>query len=1548
MNREAQILQALANRSLSMEARRALTDELYDVRAEAARRHEASRSIDFDAASAHLTPVQPHVHHTAETDWLGRVAAHGKTAQQIHAAAKAEASRWFTTIHPQIVADRTEFAIQATGKAHQWAGQWGDDFRSAVASFLQQAGHLAGFKVAECSDDDSGEDGEDGDSNGDAEKSNPPMSGEDGEVEDDDDYDGPRKESSRRSARLVNVWDLQPGDVLLRGEGATPDPENDTVEKVDGVNGMWIVDFTNGQSTPPLGNGQVYVASRRTVAESRSDKKVPISEVKAGDVIGWGDDPSLDMEVLSIEMDPTINKYRVQTPEGEATYPATNMVTILASRRTARWGDNEVEFRGQRFVWEQDGDEVILYSLMNDGGDELDRMPISGWGEDATAEQTAQELARSWVNDGMHLKGFTGRRRLAADGQTCSVCGDKIAQTDGSWHHDNGEKHDHEAKPGGSKESSRRVAAESCGQKTKVRIGNQSEMTVTCHRPAGHSGDHEGITLDSDDNPIAYRFSSLRTKVATQQHMVVQRGTMVPTAGPFLSKADADAAAEYLNGVYGLQDNYVATVLNDDMPGNPISYDEWRQTRQASRRSAKRTRPKRTVGYTNSYGLNDEGPTGMRRGDRVWIEGAVRATVLYVGFDDINEYLAINPEELGFKMYQDSYPVAVTTGDGVRIVQFDALSPRAVTASKRIASTTVKDANGNDVEWGYEFDDDYANTEGEPAVAVFLYDDNGEVLDAVGGVTLSSLDISDHGNVNISREDEAYCRSIAQDMAAARTASRRTSGGAPSGETDDAAQESQSPSTQEYTDESDFDVADDFDEGRYGSRTASVGQIVRDSGWSAPFKTLEGESQPRTRSMSVDALGKGGGNLLITLTFNWPTYEVRVDPYPGKVVAKGETGSLGIIEMAALDWIKKNVTPEWYMAEKEKAMASVAGLRRRASDVPSPSPESQNGYGESSLPDVTVSGAPEDTNLGWIDDDPEDAYDQAPQDSVGPFDASLRSARDRATSPRLGDQTACRFCGGDIEWGGDVWRDRGGNTTCADSGYAQFDENGASIPFPEGQKHQPVSDRLGARQAAQVTRFEDGHSEWKCNRCNATVERWRGETDVVCPNCGTWYNSGGQQLRDDWQGNESYYDDDISDLEGFERQQSRYESSLRQAADGDTSFCRLCGKKLEQMEYIWYPLKASPLQRDVGQHYCVPARLTGRPGEFGPDGVLVPGTPGGEGGQHDAPAGTIFDGGGNAIKIARTAGASSIVTSTAGEQFRVVGGSLVRVGWTIDDARKVLREKQYATVDGILLDATSANALVQAYDGLNPENRAKLESMSLDRAMSIVWKLFSKTGSDESGMEPDDTNLGWIAEGDPNAQDEFAFEAPDFPIANEASLHVGQLRIEEGVGYASGNPIFTVQYMPDNEDSWSYGVWENVKTFLSRDDAERYIADHEAKFPKDSSLHQAMPNPVDLGIQVGDIFYSSWGYDQTNVDFYQVVGLTGASVKVRQIAQRTVRSGGPGGDSVVAVPDHFVGEVMTKRIQNYSDRPSFSLNSYSDASLWDGTPKYQTGFGFGH
>lgn len=69
-----------------------------------------------------------------------------------------------------------------------------------------------------------------------------------------------------------------------------------------------------------------------------------------------------------------------------------------------------------------------------------------------------------------------------------------------------------------------------------------------------------------------------------------------------------------------------------------------------------------------------------------------------------------------------------------------------------------------------------------------------------------------------------------------------------------------------------------------------------------------------------------------------------------------------------------------------------------------------------------------------------------------------------------------------------------------------------------------------------VIRFPDGHSEWPCVRCHATVTRYRGEGDVDCPRCDTPYNAAGQRLRDDWRANPSNWDDNISDLDGFEMQ----------------------------------------------------------------------------------------------------------------------------------------------------------------------------------------------------------------------------------------------------------------------------------------------------------------------------------------------------------------------------------------------------------------------------
>jgi hypothetical protein len=64
---------------------------------------------------------------------------------------------------------------------------------------------------------------------------------------------------------------------------------------------------------------------------------------------------------------------------------------------------------------------------------------------------------------------------------------------------------------------------------------------------------------------------------------------------------------------------------------------------------------------------------------------------------------------------------------------------------------------------------------------------------------------------------------------------------------------------------------------------------------------------------------------------------------------------------------------------------------------------------------------------------------------------------------------------------------------------------------------------------------------WHCGRCGAHLERYRGQGDQTC-SCGAWYNASGQRLRDDWTDNPAGGDDDLDDLEGFERQSLRREA----------------------------------------------------------------------------------------------------------------------------------------------------------------------------------------------------------------------------------------------------------------------------------------------------------------------------------------------------------------------------------------------------------------------
>ena len=107
------------------------------------------------------------------------------------------------------------------------------------------------------------------------------------------------------------------------------------------------------------------------------------------------------------------------------------------------------------------------------------------------------------------------------------------------------------------------------------------------------------------------------------------------------------------------------------------------------------------------------------------------------------------------------------------------------------------------------------------------------------------------------------------------------------------------------------------------------------------------------------------------------------------------------------------------------------------------------------------------------------------------------------------------------------------------------------------------------------------------------------------------------------------------------------------------------------------------------------------------------------------------------------------------------------------------------------------------------------------------------------------------------------------------------------------------------------------------------------------------------GVKVGDIFSASWGYEQTNVDFFQVVALVGeSSVRVREVCPEILESSPvssmsedriykitnkllPPVSRSVFITDQENGDIKRLTL-GYKDEPKFKLTSYADAYLCKG------------
>lgn len=101
-------------------------------------------------------------------------------------------------------------------------------------------------------------------------------------------------------------------------------------------------------------------------------------------------------------------------------------------------------------------------------------------------------------------------------------------------------------------------------------------------------------------------------------------------------------------------------------------------------------------------------------------------------------------------------------------------------------------------------------------------------------------------------------------------------------------------------------------------------------------------------------------------------------------------------------------------------------------------------------------------------------------------------------------------------------------------------------------------------------------------------------------------------------------------------------------------------------------------------------------------------------------------------------------------------------------------------------------------------------------------------------------------------------------------------------------------------DQWKDAI-EITKHFLGYGSDFNLDEELPYKKPKEPEIQATQNNDI----KVGDIFYSSWGYDQTNIDYYKVVSIspTKKTVKIIRICSKTLENTGFMSERVVPNPD---------------------------------------------
>ena len=95
----------------------------------------------------------------------------------------------------------------------------------------------------------------------------------------------------------------------------------------------------------------------------------------------------------------------------------------------------------------------------------------------------------------------------------------------------------------------------------------------------------------------------------------------------------------------------------------------------------------------------------------------------------------------------------------------------------------------------------------------------------------------------------------------------------------------------------------------------------------------------------------------------------------------------------------------------------------------------------------------------------------------------------------------------------------------------------------------------------------------------------------------------------------------------------------------------------------------------------------------------------------------------------------------------------------------------------------------------------------------------------------------------------------------------------------------------------------------------------------------------------GQIVEYSWGYDQTNIDYFVITKRTPKMVTLQPIGDKSTYDAPSMTGTCVPDPSVFDGDPIRRKVAvRNGEEVGIAINSYGWASLWDGEPGHYSSY----